>query len=188
MRIVFIGSFIALACAPLPAIASNADLPPVGCIVTHTDRLPNADLVDLVGAHFQPTSKGGKVAMTVVSKVVQNCRRTYGWGKPRENAAVQFFSMRVLREDAIERGRRFGLTDGIVTRYVEGLTPEGRAIYAKGGVTPELNRAAFAYLQNVGVKIEGLTPADVQALGQAFNMAIYSEIGEHDAEKAYAGK
>ncbi|MFT6569606.1 MAG: hypothetical protein ACJAWY_001313, partial [Sphingomonas echinoides] len=99
MRIVFIGSFLALGFAPVPAMASNVDLPPVGCIVTHTDRLPNADLVDLVNAHFQPTSKGGKVAMTVVSKVVQNCRRAYGWGKPRENAAVQFFSMRVLRED-----------------------------------------------------------------------------------------
>lgn len=188
MRIVFIGSFLALGFAPVPAMASNVDLPPVGCIVTHTDRLPNADLVDLVNAHFQPTSKGGKVAMTVVSKVVQNCRRAYGWGKPRENAAVQFFSMRVLREDAIERGRRFGLNEEIVARYVDGLTPDGRAIYAKGGVTPELNRAAFAHLQSAGVKIDGLAAADVQALGQALNMAVYSSIGEHDAEKAYAGK
>lgn len=188
MRIAIPLALVAAVAGAAQADAAYENLPPVGCILSRTERLPRADLVDLVKSGFAPTSKGGKASMMTVGQVVQGCRRSYGWAKPREDAAMQYFAMRVLHDDAVEQGKRFGLTEPTLTGYVTALTPEAAVSYATGKVTPELNRAAFAHLEKSGVPVATMKPEEIQALGQAFNMAIYTRLGQVNAEKAYAGK
>jgi hypothetical protein len=186
-----ISLYLALAVAAAgvaPANAAFENLPPVGCILARTERQPRANLIELVKARFAPTTASGKTTMTMIGQVVQGCRRTHGWSKPREDAAVQYFAMHMLHEDAIEQGKRFGLTEPVVSGYVATLTPEASASYGAGKVTPELNRAAFAHLEKSGVQVATMKTEEIQALGQAFNMAIYTSLGQANAEKAYAGK
>lgn len=188
MRIVIPLALVAAVAGAAPANAAFENLPPVGCILSRTERLPRADLVELVQSGFAPTSKSGKASLMTVGQVVQGCRRSYGWSKPREDAAMQYFAMRVLHDAAIEQGMRFGLTEPTLANYVSALTAEATATYATGKVTPELNRAAFAHLEKSGVPVATMKPEEIQALGQAFNMAIYTRVGQANAEKAYAGK
>ena len=188
MRITLYLALGVAAAGVVPATAAYENLPPVGCIVTRTERQPRAELIELVKARYEPTTKTGKTTMTMIGQVVQGCRRSNGWSKPREDAAVQYFSMRVLHDDAIEQGRRFGLTEPISAGYIASLTPDGQASYAAGKVTPELNRAAFAHLEKSGLAIATLKAEEIQVLGQAFNMAIFTGLGQVNAERAYVGK
>ena len=188
MRFAIPLALVAAATVAAPLDAAYENLPPVGCILSRTEQLPRVDLVELVKSGFAPTSKGGKASMMTVGQVVQGCRRSFGWSKPREDAAMQYFAMRVLNGAALEEGKRFGLSEATLSGYVAGLTPEAAATYATGKVTPELNRAAFAHLEKSGVPVATLKPEEIQALGQAFNMAIYTRVGQSNAEKAYSGK
>jgi hypothetical protein len=187
MHVLLKAALAAVAATGGSAVAAKENLPPHACIVQRTDRIARVELLDLVKGGFAPTTNAGKTTMTVVGEVIASCRSRHGWSKARQDLAIRYFSARLLHDDAIEKGSKFALTDAILLGYVASRDAATRDSYAKGQVTPEMNRAAFAYLQTAGIVLEGRPVEDVQAVGQALNSGVYAIIVEQDAVKAYTG-
>ena len=186
MRVLLAMSLVATALTGAPAMAARDDLPPVACVVQRTDKVPRAELLELVKSGFAPTTNAGKTTMSNLGQVISSCRAKYGWGKAKQDIAIRYFSARLLHDDAIVQGGKFAITDAMMTAYVAALDAATRDSYARGQVTPEMNRAAFAHLLNAKVGLEGRPAEELQAIGRAVNSSIYAIIVEQDSEKAYA--
>ncbi|MDB5703084.1 MAG: hypothetical protein JWN66_200 [Sphingomonas bacterium] len=168
-------------------VDAKTDLPPHACIVQRTDRLSRPELLELVKGGFAPTTNDGKATMRAVGEVITSCVTKYGWGKAKQDIAIRYFSARLLHDDAIVQGGKFAITDAMMTAYVASLDAGMRASYAKGQVTPEMNRAAFAHLQTASIALEGRSAEEIQAIGRALNSGVYAIIVEQESIKAYAG-
>ena len=166
--------------AAAPACAK--DERPVTCVYFNITRVPRNQLVALVRSGFAATSPEEKKAMTSVGDAVAVCRMSNGWADKRQAQAVRYMSARVLREDAVYQGKKFGLTDEMLTGLVATLDAAGRAAYVAGRPTPELNRAAIGYLKTAGMLIDSLTPEDMSRLGQALAEGVTGIIVEQDVE------
>ena len=186
MRVLLATSLVATALIGAPAPAKT-DLPPHACIVQRTDRLSRPELLDLVKSGFAPTTNAGKTTKQAVGEVITSCVAKYGWGKAKQDIAIRYFSARVLHDDAIVQGGKFAITDAMMTAYVASLDATARASYARGQVTPEMNRAAFAHLQSANIVLEGRPSEEIQAIGQALNSGVYAIIVEQESIQAYAG-
>jgi hypothetical protein len=180
---------IALPLAATMLVASPAfarDERPVACIYAKSHQIKRPDLVALVRSGFNPTTGNEKNAMLSLADAVRSCRAQYGWADKRQGVALHYLSGRVLREDAVYRGKKFGLTDEILTGFVGTLDPAGRAAYVAGRPTPELNRAAVAYLNGAGVATDSLTAEDMTALGSIVGEGVTGIVVQQDAEAGFA--
>jgi hypothetical protein len=185
MRVLLAMSLVTTVWIGAPAVA-KADLPPHACIVQRSDKISKAELLALVKGGFAPATNAGKTTMRAVGEVISFCVAKHGWGKGKQDIAIRFFSASVLHDDAVDQGAKYAITDTMMLAYVASLDAPTRDSYARGQVTADMNRAAFAYLQRAGVQVEGRSAEEVQAIGQALNAGIYAIITEQDSERAYS--
>jgi hypothetical protein len=185
MRILMMAAFAALTATGASADAKKDDLPPIACIVEKTQWMPQADLLALVKGGFATTTGAEKALMSNLGRLITSCREHNGWNKARQDIAIRYFSAKLLHDDAVAQGGKFALTEAVLQGYVASLDPAVRDSYGKGQVTPEMNRAAFTYLQNAKIALEGRPAEELQAIGQALNSGIYAIILEQDTKKAY---
>jgi len=167
-----------------PAFAK--DNRPVACIYSKSMRIKRPDLLALVRSGFRPVSGDEKNAMTVLGDSVTVCRAQYGWSEKKQGIALRYLSATVLREDAAYQGKKFGLTDEMLTGLVATLDASGRAAYLAGQPGAALSTAAFTYLKNAGLVTDSLGPDDSATLNHAIAEGVTGIIAQQDAEKEYA--
>lgn len=184
MRIVMALPMAAAMLMASPAVAR--DDRPVVCIYTKSHQIKRPDIVALVRSGFNPTTGSEKNAMMSLADSVRACRAQYGWADKRQGVALRYLSARVLREDAVYRGRKFGLGDEMLGGLVGTLDPAGRAAYVAGRPTPELNQAAIAYLKGAGVATDSLTAEEMTELGAIVGEGVTGIVAQQEAEAAYA--
>ena len=167
-----------------PAFAK--DNRPVACIYNKAGRVSRLDLVALVRSGIKPTNGVEKTAMMTLGDGVTACRGQYGWSEKKQGIALRYLSARVLHEDAVYQGKKFGLTDEMLTGLVGKLDASGRAAYLAGQPTAELSTAAFAYLKGAGLVIDSLSAEDSAVLNHAIAEGVTGIVAEQDAAAAYA--
>lgn len=167
-----------------PAFAR--DNRPVACIYNKAGHVKRPDLLALVRSGFRPVSGDEKTAMMTLGEGVTACRSQYGWSEKKQGIALRYLSARVLHEDAVYQGKKFGLTEEMLTGLVGTLDANGRAAYVAGRPTAELSTAAFAYLKGAGLVIESLPAEDSAALNHAIAEGVTGIVAEQAAEAEYA--
>jgi len=159
---------------------------PVACIFTKTMMVKRPDMVALVRSNFAPTDKGGKLAMSVVGESVNACRVKYGWSDKKQLAALNFLRAHVLREDAVYRGTKFGLTDEMLDGLVGSLDAGTKAAFLGGQPTAAMTSTVFAYLNTAGLKSDSLSAEDSSTLNSVISDGIAGTLVQQQAEAAYA--
>jgi hypothetical protein len=167
-----------------PALARDSR--PVACIYAKAMRVKRPDLLALVRSGFRPVSGAEKDAMMTLGEGVTACRGQYGWSEKKQGIALRYLSATVLREDAVYQGKKFGLTDEMLTGLVGTLDAAGRTAYLAGQPGAVLSAAAFAYLKNAGLVTDALTPDDSAVLNHAIAEGVTGIVAQQDAEKEYA--
>jgi hypothetical protein len=168
-----------------PAFAR--DERPVACIYAKTHRIKRADLVALVRSGFKPANGDEKTAMGMLGDAVASCRGQYGWAEKKQGIALRYLNASMLRENAVYEGKKFGLTEEMLTGLVGSLDAAGRAAYLAGRPTAELSTSAFAYLKGHGLAIDTLAAEDSATLNRAIAEGVTGILVQEDAEAAYAG-
>jgi len=161
---------------------------PVACVYVKASRIKRNQLVALVRSGFTPAGSEEKEAMMSLGDAVAACRVQNGWSEKRQGIAVRYMSARVLREDASFHGKKFGLTDEMLVGLVATLDAAGRAAYVAGQPTPELNRAAVAYLKGAGMGVDALPLEDMTRLGELVGQGVTGIIVQQEAEANYAAR
>ena len=167
-----------------PAFAK--DNRPVACIYNKAARVARPDLLALVRSGFKPTNGAEKTAMMTLGDGVTSCRGQYGWAEKKQGIALRYMSARVLHEDAVYQGKKFGLTAEMLTSLVGKLDAAGRAAYLAGQPTAALSAAAFAHLKGAGLVTDSLSAEDSATLNHAISEGITGIVAEQDAEASYA--
>ena len=167
-----------------PAFAR--DERPVACIYTRTMMVKRPDMIALVRSNFTPTDKGGKLAMSTVGESVNACRVKYGWSDKKQLTAGNFLRARVLREDAVYRGSKFGLTDAMLDGLVGSLDAGTKAAFLGGQPTAAMTNAVYAYLKTAGLKNDSLSAEDSNTLGAVISDGVAGTLLQQQAEAAYA--
>jgi hypothetical protein len=175
--------------APMPAVAAPAAAPfadpPVACIY-HTYR--NKDwppLVKLVRSGMNPADNGERVMLGNIQAAAEVCRKRYGWGKKRQDAALRYFVGRVLATDSTYHLKKFGLDYEKLEALVAALDPGTRQAYVAGNVSNDQSAATLAALKTLGIDFAAV-PAEERALfGQKLSQGVLGLVVEHEGEAAF---
>lgn len=178
---------------PLAAIALLSAAPafarderPVACIYTRTMAVKRPDIVALVRSNFAPTDKAGKLAMAMVGESVNACRVKYGWSDKKQLIALNYLRARVVREDAVYRAGKFGLTDAMLDTVVASFDAPTRAAFLGGQPTAAMSGMVFAGLKAAGLKSDSLSGEDNNLLNAAVSDGIAGTLMAQQAEATFA--
>jgi hypothetical protein len=179
---------LALAAVPVlfAAAPAAAQQQPVACVYYGMPKGDRPELVKVVRAGIVATNDGERVLVDNIKTSADACRKRYGWGKKRQDAAMRYFAGRVLATDSTYHLKKFGFDYEKLKALVAALDAPTRQAYVAGNVTNEQSAATIAALKELGVDFAAV-PAEERAMfGQKLSQGVLGLVVEQEGEAAYA--
>lgn len=168
---------------PAPALAAAT---PIECIYAGLDKGQNWDLtVKVVKQGIRSESNIEEEQVNRIGEQVMRCRKRYGWGKAREDAALRYFVGRVLVKDATDHLHDYGFSFAILKEVVDALYESDRATFATGSAQPQIVTKVIGMLKEKGVNVDGVAEGDRTMFGQMVGQAVVGLAMQQKAEADY---
>lgn len=159
---------------------------PVACIYYSLKKNDWPTLVKVVRAGMNGESSTEKEQISQIGQATARCRSRYGWGKPRENAALRYFAGRVLGSDATFNLRKYGLTYPKLVELVDALDPATRQAYVSGQVSNDQSAATMAALAKIGIDFSAVPAEEKSVFVQKLAQGILGQILQLEGQKAFS--
>jgi hypothetical protein len=179
---------LALAAAPAlfaaaPAVAQQR---PVACVYYGMPKGDRPELVKVVRAGIVATNDGERVLVDKIRASADACRKRYGWGKKRMDAAMRYFAGRVLATDSTYHLRKYGFDYEKLKALIVALDAPTRQAYVAGNVTNEQSAATIEALKALGVDFAAVPVEERAMFGQKLSQGILGLVVEQEGEAAYS--
>ena len=158
---------------------------PIACVYRTLRKNDFPMLVRIVRQGMRGQTADEKEQVNRIGEAAMRCRQRYGWGKPREDAALRYFAGRVLTSNATFELKDFGLTFTKLSELVARLDAPTRAAYLSGQVSNDQSRLTLEALAAVGVDFAAV-PEDKRAMfGQKLSQGIVGLLLQQEARAAF---
>lgn len=184
--ILILASAIAAVLGIAPAHAQANSDSPIACVyrVVHKDNY--SMLVKVIRQGMKGQTADEKEQVNRIGEGAMRCRKQYGWGKKKEDAALRWFAGRVLSGDSTFNLKKYGLDFEKLQALVARLDAPTRAAYLSGNVSNEQSQATLAALSAVGIEFASI-PAEERAMfAQKLSQGILGLVLQQEAEAAFS--
>ncbi|MDF7774017.1 hypothetical protein P1X14_02055 [Sphingomonas sp. AOB5] len=158
---------------------------PVACIYYGLKKGDWPMLVKVVRSGMNGETSAEKVLVDQIGQSTARCRARYGWGRPRESAALRYFAGRVLGSDSTFHLKKYGLTYPKLVELVDLLDPATRRAYVSNQVTSEQSAETMAALAKVGIDFNAVPAEERAAFAHKLAQGILGQILQLEGQKAF---
>lgn len=169
-----------------PAQAQADSDSPVACVYRVVHKDDYAMLVKVVRQGMKGQTADEKEQVNRIGEATMRCRKQYGWGRKKEDAALRWFAGRVLSGDATFSLKKYGLDFAKLQALVAMLDAPTRAAYLSGNVTDEQSRATLAALAAVGIDFASIPAEERATFAQKLSQGILGLVLQQEAETAFS--
>lgn len=177
--------FAALAGAA-PAQAQAERDSPIACVYRVLHKDDYAMLVKVVRQGMKGQTSAEEEQVNSIGAATLRCRKQYGWGKKREDAALRWFAGRVLSGDSTFTLKKYGLDFERLQALVAQLDAPTRAAYLSGNVSNEQSQATLAALSAVGIEFSSIPAEERGMFAQKLSQGILGLVLQQEAEAAFS--